>query len=210
MSFRKNWLPNLVTGLLYFLLGPLIFKPVWQPWVERLLSLPLELLARVAGYAVGLSALLFGLLHARAVFTVIGRLYQRAALLFRRSGDLIPRELSAQQGTQVSLSMRVIRAAPGAPSAPDAPTNRTPPAFPPGMASAMAATDQQLEAIQSAARRWIDIPSMEAARREIEAQTAADTAMWRQIAEPVLADTTKWLNAALLNLPSAPTSLTFS
>jgi hypothetical protein len=92
MSFRKSWLPN----LFFFLLGPLIFKPTWQPWMENLIGLPRDRLLRVVGYSIGLSVLLLGLLRARMISPWIKNLgqvvHQRLALLARRSMDLTPAE----------------------------------------------------------------------------------------------------------------------
>jgi hypothetical protein len=124
MSFRKNWLPN----LFFFLLGPLVFKPTWQPWVENLIGLPRDRLVRAAGYVFELSVLVLGLWVfikqvprltnlARslpsAARVAVGQLYRRVALLLRRSGDLLPRELNTQQETTAALTMKILRA-PGA------------------------------------------------------------------------------------------------
>jgi hypothetical protein len=111
MSFRKNWLPNLVTSILQLLVGALIYKQQVQPWVENLLSMPRGFLMRAIGLAAGVSALLFGLLHARAVLALMGRICERASLPIRRGrGDLIPRELRAYQDTVATLTTKVIRA----------------------------------------------------------------------------------------------------
>ena len=126
--FLERWLPGLVTSALQLLAGALLFKQQLQPWVEHLLGLPRNLLLRAVGYAVGVSLVLFGLLHARTVRAAFGRLYARGALLMRRRGDLIPRELTVQQETVATLSTKVIRA-------PGTPTDLTPATISPGTGS---------------------------------------------------------------------------
>jgi hypothetical protein len=92
MSFRKNWLPNLVTWLLTVLL----FKQQLWPWEEKLIDVPQDRLLRLIGCAFGLSLLLLGLLRARAW---LGPVLRRRAFLLRRLTEL---KASRTPGTAVA------------------------------------------------------------------------------------------------------------
>jgi hypothetical protein len=111
MSFRKNWLPNLVTSLLQLLAGGLIYKQEVQPWVENLLGLPRDRLLRAVGYCIGAAALLFGLLRGRVMWPRIKSLaqgvHQRLALLARRrSMDLTPEALPPRTASATAIALQ--------------------------------------------------------------------------------------------------------
>lgn len=84
MSFRKNWLPNLVTT---FLLAPLVFKQQLQPWVENLLSQPRDRLMRAGAAILALSVLLLGLLRVRTLWPRVRNVVARP---LRRREQILP------------------------------------------------------------------------------------------------------------------------
>jgi hypothetical protein len=109
-TFRKNWLPSLMTSLLQLLAGGLIYKQEVQPWVENLLGLPRDRLLRAVGYSIGLSVLLLGMLRARVLWPRIRNLAQvvrqRLALLARRRPmDLTPEALPPGTASAIAAAM---------------------------------------------------------------------------------------------------------
>jgi hypothetical protein len=92
-----------------------IFKQTLRPWLENFIALPRDRLVRAAGYIIGLSILLFGLLRvqrtlwpwirklAPAFRAALGQVYQRIALRARRPMDLTPEALPP--GTASAIAM---------------------------------------------------------------------------------------------------------
>lgn len=175
--FREHWLPSLVASILQLLAGALIFKQQVQPWVENLFSLPRDRLVRAAGYIIGLSVLLFGLLRARTLWpwlkTRTRRLRSRdkTVALTGLRADLTPGSLSASLST---------------------------PELPPGTASAIAMA-MQPPPPRAPLPQFINNSNWmqwEAAQRQHD--VAARFAM---------ASAQRGFSAALLSPPSPPTSL---
>jgi hypothetical protein len=115
VSFRKNWLPNLVTT---FLLSPLLFKQQLQPWVENIISQPRDRLLRTVGWIIGVSVLLFGLLRARTLWSWVRSAVARR---LRKRGAILPFSGSSVSATIDKAALTV-----------------APPELPPGTASAIA------------------------------------------------------------------------
>jgi hypothetical protein len=178
VSFRKNWFPSLVISALQLLAGGLIYKQQVQPWVENLLSQPWDRILRVAGYILGLSALLFGLLRARALWPWVRNVVAR-----RRNREIVLPLSGSSVSTTISKA-----AVTASVSSPD---------LPPGTASAIAMA-MQPPPQRSQLGQFVNTSMMqqwEAYQRHHDLQTrfAIDSTMPR-------------FNAALLSPPSAPPS----